>query len=68
MAEFDRAKVLIHMCAIPWFFTSGFPAANRVATSGNQDTVKTAITIASVEATRISTLDWFASLKDRARS
>jgi len=60
MAEFDKATVLIHICAAPWGLTNGSPAANKEIISGNQQAVNMPITMASVRATRISTLDWLA--------
>jgi len=57
MAEFDKATVLIHMCAVPCGLTNVSPAAKKEIISGNQQAVNMLITMASVKATRISTLD-----------
>jgi len=57
MAEFDKATVLIHTCAVPCGLTNVSPAANKEIISGNQQAVNMLITMASVKATRISTLD-----------
>ncbi|KAL9970936.1 hypothetical protein ACROYT_G023399 [Oculina patagonica] len=50
MAEFDRARVLIHMCADPYNLTSGsYALAAKTMNSGNQEAVKIMITIARVK-------------------
>ena len=54
MAEFDRANGRNHLCAGSLGLTSFSPVANIVTIKGNQQAVKTAITMASVQATRIS--------------
>ena len=64
MAEFDKATVLIHICAAPCGLTNGSPAANKEIISGNQHAVNMPITMANVKATRISTLDCLALLDE----
>ena len=56
MAEFDKAIVLIHMYAGPYIFTRDLPAAKKMTIMGNQHTVNTPITIASVKAKGLSDL------------
>ncbi len=55
MAEFDKARVLIHMNAGPCIFTRECPVAKNEIISGNQQALKMPITIARVNATRRST-------------
>ena len=56
MAEFNKAKVLIHMYAVPYIFTRDFPAAKKTTIMGNQHAVNTPLTLASVKASRRSAL------------
>ena len=44
------------MYAVPYIFTKDFPAAKKTTTMGNQHAVNTPITIARVEANRLSAL------------
>ena len=53
MAEFDKARVWSHKCAGPFHFTTGLLGA-KADIRGVQQTVKTPVAIASVQATRTS--------------
>ena len=68
MAEFDRAKVRSHMCRGPFRFINDLPAANNKVITGTQQAVKTPITMASVQATRISMCGEGSTETARARS
>lgn len=74
MAEFERATLLTHICTVPYNLTSNLPAAAKIANSGNQQAVKTMMTIARVKVTRSSMrrgvglledpfLSWFLSFR-----
>ena len=54
MAEFEKAKVRGHMHRGPFLFINDLPAANNAVITGTQQAVKTPMTMASVQATRIS--------------
>ena len=68
MAEFDRATVRSHMCRGPFPFINNLPAANNAVINGIQQAVKTPMTMASVQATRISRFDEGSTETARARS